>query len=53
MAISPDTRPDPDELLDRLRGEEEKARRGRLRIYFGASAGLSGPRFEPPEALAL
>lgn len=40
MAISPDARPDPDELLDRLRGEEEKARRGRLRIYFGASAGV-------------
>ncbi|MBW8721880.1 MAG: two-component system sensor histidine kinase KdbD, partial [Polaromonas sp.] len=40
MASSPDSRPDPDELLDRLRGEEEKARRGRLRIYFGASAGV-------------
>jgi len=40
MAGFPDSRPDPDELLDRLRGEEEKARRGRLRIYFGASAGV-------------
>src|SRR6188474_2293785 len=40
MASFPDSRPDPDELLDRLRGEEEKARRGRLRIYFGASAGV-------------
>jgi two-component system sensor histidine kinase KdpD len=40
MASFPDSRPDPDQLLDRLRGEEEKARRGRLRIYFGASAGV-------------
>ena len=35
-----DSRPDPDQLLDRLRGEDDKARRGRLRIYFGASAGV-------------
>ncbi|SFC14756.1 two-component system, OmpR family, sensor histidine kinase KdpD [Polaromonas sp. OV174] len=35
-----DSRPDPDQLLEQLRGEEERARRGRLRIYFGASAGV-------------
>jgi two-component system, OmpR family, sensor histidine kinase KdpD len=40
MALAPDQRPDPDELLAQLREEEERARRGRLRIYFGASAGV-------------
>lgn len=33
-------RPDPDLLLARLREEEAQARRGRLKIYFGASAGV-------------
>ena len=33
-------RPDPDQLLARMREQEERARRGRLRIYFGASAGV-------------
>ena len=33
-------RPDPDQLLARVRDEEARARRGRLRIYFGASAGV-------------
>ncbi|MFP6559746.1 DUF4118 domain-containing protein [Paraburkholderia sp. B3] len=33
-------RPDPDELLDRLQRDEEKARRGKLKIFFGASAGV-------------
>jgi two-component system sensor histidine kinase KdpD len=32
-------RPDPDELLDKLQREEEKRQRGRLKIFFGASAG--------------
>ena len=40
MAFIPDSRPDPDQLLEQLRGEEARARRGRLRIYFGASAGV-------------
>jgi two-component system sensor histidine kinase KdpD len=35
-----DERPDPDALLEQLRAEEEKAARGRLRIYFGSSAGV-------------
>jgi two-component system sensor histidine kinase KdpD len=35
-----DERPDPDTLLTRLRQEEEAARRGRLKIFFGASAGV-------------
>lgn len=33
-------RPDPDALLARLRDGEAEKRRGRLRIYFGASAGV-------------
>ncbi|MBS0339569.1 MAG: DUF4118 domain-containing protein [Proteobacteria bacterium] len=33
-------RPDPDELLARLSAQEERARRGKLRIYFGANAGV-------------
>jgi two-component system sensor histidine kinase KdpD len=35
-----DARPDPDELLAQVRAEEARARRGRLRIFFGASAGV-------------
>jgi len=35
-----DSRPDPDALLAQLRDEEAKASRGRLRIYFGSSAGV-------------
>ena len=35
-----DTRPDPDQLLEALRGAEARAERGKLRIYFGASAGV-------------
>jgi two-component system, OmpR family, sensor histidine kinase KdpD len=35
-----DGRPDPDALLAQLRGEEARALRGRLRIYFGSSAGV-------------
>ena len=34
------TRPDPDALLAEVTREEEKARRGRLKIFFGASAGV-------------
>jgi two-component system sensor histidine kinase KdpD len=33
-------RPDPDRLLADLQAQETAARRGRLRIYFGASAGV-------------
>jgi len=35
-----DARPDPDELLVQLRDEEARAARGKLRIYFGSSAGV-------------
>ncbi|PPD27812.1 MAG: two-component system sensor histidine kinase KdbD, partial [Methylomonas sp.] len=37
MAIE---RPDPDELLARVERDNAKARRGRLKIFFGASAGV-------------
>ena len=33
-------RPDPDELLARVERDKAKARRGRLKIFFGASAGV-------------
>jgi len=35
-----DRRPDPDVLLARVRDEETRARRGRLKVFFGATAGV-------------
>ena len=35
-----DLRPDPDELLARVEREENQRRRGRLKIFFGAAAGV-------------
>ena len=35
-----DQRPDPDQLLDRINEDEARARRGKLKIFFGASAGV-------------
>ncbi|MEO8159737.1 MAG: DUF4118 domain-containing protein, partial [Betaproteobacteria bacterium] len=35
-----DNRQDPDELLAKVRREEDRASRGRLKIFFGASAGV-------------
>ena len=35
-----DQRPDPDALLEKVQREEAKRRRGRLKIFFGASAGV-------------
>jgi len=40
MAISSEQRPDPDSLLARVKQQQVKARRGKLRIYFGSSAGV-------------
>lgn len=34
------TRPDPDALLARVQASEAKAQRGRLKIFFGAAAGV-------------
>jgi two-component system sensor histidine kinase KdpD len=33
-------RPDPDQLLEHLQAEDARASRGRLRIFFGATAGV-------------
>lgn len=40
MAPNAENRPDPDALLEQLRRDEARAQRGKLRIYFGASAGV-------------
>jgi two-component system sensor histidine kinase KdpD len=42
MAMLPhdSVRPDPDALLAQVQAQERKAARGKLRIYFGASAGV-------------
>ncbi len=34
------TRPNPDELLQRLESSEKKKKRGKLKIFFGSSAGV-------------
>src|SRR5882672_5304829 len=36
----PESRPDPDQLLARLKEEEAQSQRGKLKIFFGASAGV-------------
>ena len=40
MGISSEQRPDPDLLLAKVKQQEAQARRGKLRIYFGSSAGV-------------
>ncbi len=35
-----ETRPDPDALLRRVQAEERRGRRGRLKVWFGASPGV-------------
>jgi len=40
VAIPERERPNPDALLAQLQQEEAQAKRGKLRIYFGASAGV-------------
>ncbi len=35
-----DGRPDPNRLLDRIKEDELRAARGKLKIFFGASAGV-------------
>jgi len=37
---SPDQRPDPDALLARVQQEEARARRGQLKVFFGAAPGV-------------
>ncbi len=38
--VANENRPNPDLLLNRIRGEAAKVGRGRLKIFFGASAGV-------------
>ena len=38
--MTDNARPDPDALLAQIRHDEARAARGRLRIYFGSSAGV-------------
>ena len=40
MASSDGERPDPDVLLAKLEEQQAQSQRGKLRIYFGASAGV-------------
>ncbi|HYA38712.1 MAG TPA: two-component system sensor histidine kinase KdpD [Candidatus Methylomirabilis sp.] len=35
-----ENRPSPDQLLERVQREEQKARRGKLKLFFGACAGV-------------
>jgi two-component system, OmpR family, sensor histidine kinase KdpD len=38
--LNEDPRPDPDALLAQIRQDEQRETRGKLRIYFGSSAGV-------------
>ena len=38
--MTDEQRPDPDQLLAQIREDEQRERRGKLRIYFGSSAGV-------------
>src|SRR5262245_40074668 len=40
MVDATDDRPDPDELLARVQAEEARRTRGRLKVFFGAAAGV-------------
>ncbi len=38
--MAEDQRPDPDALLERIQTEEARARRGKLKVFFGSCAGV-------------
>jgi two-component system sensor histidine kinase KdpD len=40
MGLSREQRPDPDVLLAKVQEQETQSKRGKLRIYFGSSAGV-------------
>src|SRR5258707_182046 len=42
MPMPSEQRPDPDLLLAKVKQQEAQAHRGKLRIYFGSSAGVGG-----------
>jgi two-component system sensor histidine kinase KdpD len=50
--MSGDRRPDPDELLERVREEESASSRGKLTIFFGAAPGV-GKTYTMLEAARL
>jgi two-component system sensor histidine kinase KdpD len=50
--MSAERRPDPDELLARVRAEEEASARGKLTIFFGAAPGV-GKTYTMLEAARL
>jgi two-component system sensor histidine kinase KdpD len=52
MAVSLDRRPDPDILLARVKEEERKKKRGRLKIFLGYVAGV-GKTYEMLKAAHL
>ena len=39
-SVSPPSRPSPDALVAQLQAQQDDARRGKLRIYFGSNAGV-------------
>jgi two-component system sensor histidine kinase KdpD len=47
--LRPDARPDPDALLARVQEEQARERRGKLKVFFGAAAGV-GKTFAMLEA---
>src|SRR4030043_1990617 len=50
-----ENRPDPDEILASLIHEEEKSKRGKLKIFFGMCAGVEKtyPMLQPAQAEKL
>jgi len=40
LMMADNTRPDPDQLLNELRDADARAKRGRLHVFFGSSAGV-------------
>ncbi len=50
--VEKDSRPNPDELLARVKAEEEQKKRGKLKIFLGYSAGV-GKTFAMLEAARL
>jgi two-component system sensor histidine kinase KdpD len=40
MSATPPSRPNPDELLEKIRSEETARRRGRLKVFLGYAAGV-------------
>ena len=52
MPVNPDARPDPDLLLARVKGEERRKLRGKLKIFLGYIAGV-GKTYEMLRAAHL